>query len=339
MKPGRNDPCPCGSGNKYKHCCLGSQSALHAQVQDDVANIIALNPGLTLDELNVVVQRNMHARNHQPLADFCGLSPSQMSNWLDAPFTALNEVQIHTPTELSASPVMCYLQLMVDAALQNGGSFKATSKGNLPTVIVKQATDLLPQFAVAALQGDLSISEFAGSNEDKFNALHYTRVLAEIAGIFYRRSGSYHLKKTAQKAYLSQGIGAFFQPMLEAAVSQYNWGYLDAIEQPVDIRTFWLFMLWRLQSHADLERLTDEVATAFPDLMRQLIPTEYTEPLEMLKRLITLRFVERFLQFWGFVTLDRRRVYQQPAGPDMVQRQPLLTATFLFEISEAKPAN
>ena len=21
-KPGRNDPCPCGSGKKYKHCCL-----------------------------------------------------------------------------------------------------------------------------------------------------------------------------------------------------------------------------------------------------------------------------------------------------------------------------
>jgi len=20
-KPGRNDPCPCGSGKKYKHCC------------------------------------------------------------------------------------------------------------------------------------------------------------------------------------------------------------------------------------------------------------------------------------------------------------------------------
>ena len=22
MKIGRNDPCPCGSGKKYKHCCL-----------------------------------------------------------------------------------------------------------------------------------------------------------------------------------------------------------------------------------------------------------------------------------------------------------------------------
>jgi hypothetical protein len=26
-KIGRNDPCPCGSGKKYKHCCLGSKAA------------------------------------------------------------------------------------------------------------------------------------------------------------------------------------------------------------------------------------------------------------------------------------------------------------------------
>ncbi len=25
-KPGRNDPCPCGSGKKYKRCCLGRES-------------------------------------------------------------------------------------------------------------------------------------------------------------------------------------------------------------------------------------------------------------------------------------------------------------------------
>ncbi len=28
MKPGRNDPCPCGSGRKYKQCCLAKDEAL-----------------------------------------------------------------------------------------------------------------------------------------------------------------------------------------------------------------------------------------------------------------------------------------------------------------------
>ena len=24
--PGRNDPCPCGSGEKYKHCCMNTSA-------------------------------------------------------------------------------------------------------------------------------------------------------------------------------------------------------------------------------------------------------------------------------------------------------------------------
>ena len=28
MKTGRNDPCPCGSGRKYKHCCLNRRDAM-----------------------------------------------------------------------------------------------------------------------------------------------------------------------------------------------------------------------------------------------------------------------------------------------------------------------
>lgn len=31
-KAGRNDPCPCGSGKKYKRCCL---TQTDARVEDD----------------------------------------------------------------------------------------------------------------------------------------------------------------------------------------------------------------------------------------------------------------------------------------------------------------
>ena len=30
-KPGRNDPCPCGSGNKYKKCCLSKDQAMERE--------------------------------------------------------------------------------------------------------------------------------------------------------------------------------------------------------------------------------------------------------------------------------------------------------------------
>ncbi|MGL5488066.1 MAG: hypothetical protein ACRDC6_17525 [Shewanella sp.] len=124
-----------------------------------------------------------------------------MANWLYALFEQLQWVKISTPDSLSASPVMRYLALIIDEAMAQEGSFKATSKGNLTTKLVKQASELLPELAVAQFPINISISEFAGSNEDKFNALHYTRVLADISGIIYLRSGRYHVKKSVQKHY------------------------------------------------------------------------------------------------------------------------------------------
>ena len=35
-KPGRNDPCPCGSGNKYKKCCLAKEELIEAEARGAV---------------------------------------------------------------------------------------------------------------------------------------------------------------------------------------------------------------------------------------------------------------------------------------------------------------
>lgn len=332
MKVGRNDPCPCGSGKKHKHCCINATSKLHGEVFDDFAQTVAMNPNLTLDELNLVAQQKMAERNNRPSADFCGLTPTQMANWLYAPFRDLVGVSVNTPDDVSTSPVMRYLKLIVDEAMQQDGSFKATSKGNLPAKLAKQASDLLPEFAVSQHHTNISISEFAGINEDKFNALHYTRILAEISGIIYLRSGRFHIKKAAQKQYQNQGIQAFFKPMLEAAITRYNWAYLDSFEYDVELRTFWLFMLWRLQSHGSVEQLIEDVAKAFPDLLHQLTPDEHFSSIRLLSLLIESRFIERFLQFWGFVVADPRKIFSEEYVPRRASIQPLLTHTFHFTI-------
>lgn len=334
MKLGRNDPCHCGSGKKLKHCCMDGFSKQHAQVFDDVEAMLAMSPNLSFDELNAVLQQKMQDRNHQPHPDFCGLSPMQMSNWLYAPFNELQEVSISTPDDLSNSPVMRYLALILDEAMAQEGSVKATSKGNLPAKLAKQASELLPEFSVARFERDISISEFAGSNEDKFNALHYTRVLAEISGIIYRRSGRYHVKKLAQKQYQALGIQAFFKPMLEAAISKYNWGYLDGFEDDVDLRTFWLFMLWRIQSHHSVDQLVKEMMTAFPDVLQAFSIDDYLSPARRLSMLIESRFVKRFLQFWGFVAMDPIRYINAEPVARVVEVQPLLKQTFQFTINK-----
>jgi hypothetical protein len=295
MKPGRNDSCSCGSGKKYKRCCMDSSSKQHAEMCDDIAQTAAMNPDLSLEELNLVAQHKITEQNNRPRADFCGLSSSQLSNWLYAPFSELTNVTFNIPNNLSTSPVMRYLALILDEAMQHDGAFKATSKGNLPAKLVKQASDVLPEFAVAQYQTVPSISEYTGTNEDKFNALHYTRILAEVAGIIVQKNGHFQVKKTAQKQYQAHGLQAFFLPMLEAAITKYNWGYFDSWTQNSDLRTFWLFMLWRLHSHGGIDKLIEEVCVAFPDLLRQFSSTNYYTPQDQLGSLILLPLIQNAL--------------------------------------------
>ena len=332
MKIKRNEPCPCASGKKYKHCCMNSSSKQQGAVIDDIQQIALMNPNLSLEDLNIVAQQKIETANNSAHSDFCGLSPAQMHNWLYAPFYTLKGVTIDTPDDVKSCPVMRYLSIILDEAIQNSGAFKATSKGNLPTKIVKQACELLPEFAIAQFEQDISISEYAGSNEDKFNALHYTRILAEITGIIHLRNGRYYLEQSAQAQYQEQGIQAFFMPMLETATTQYNWAYFDAWEEDIDLRTFWLFMLWRLQTHTSLEQLRDEVITAFPDLLEKCPSSEYLSPTQLLESLISSRFIRRFLEFWGFITLDPRHYIDRKKIHRKANIQPLMKHTFRFDV-------
>ena len=50
-KTGRNDPCPCGSGKKYKHCCLEKDRAA------EFAPAIAQRVALQAQKANQVAQR------------------------------------------------------------------------------------------------------------------------------------------------------------------------------------------------------------------------------------------------------------------------------------------
>ncbi|MEJ2085616.1 MAG: SEC-C metal-binding domain-containing protein [Acidobacteriota bacterium] len=35
--PGRNEPCPCGSGKKYKRCCLAKDEAMEREARAEAA--------------------------------------------------------------------------------------------------------------------------------------------------------------------------------------------------------------------------------------------------------------------------------------------------------------
>lgn len=51
MKVGRNNPCPCGSGKKYKKCCLNKDQESHQSYQSNNSNI----ESLTIKDRNIIL--------------------------------------------------------------------------------------------------------------------------------------------------------------------------------------------------------------------------------------------------------------------------------------------
>jgi hypothetical protein len=329
----RNQPCPCGSGKKFKHCCDGGSShPPHLQeVFADLQQLALSNPGLSREDFEIVMASRMRAQNSKPSADLCGLSPEQMHNWLYAPWNSWQGVNFSTPADVSGSPVMRYLEILLDNLLEEGGSIKLTPKGNLPVRIVQQCADIAEQLPSVGNLHPVSISEYRGRNEDDFNALHYTRLVAQEAGVLYQRSGRLHARKDAQKKYRQQGIGGFYADMLESAVSRYNWGYMDLYSDQLALQELWLFMLWRLHSHGCIQQLGQELAIVIKPVLDQLPQPEYSSKEEQLTNIVSIRFVWRFLGFFGLVRhLEGRSSPREDR--EKVEFTPLMAASFTFRL-------
>ena len=86
-------------------------------------------------------------------------------------------------------------------------------------------------------------------------------------------------------------------------------------------------MLWRIQNHSSVDQLTEEVVTAFPDLLLAFPTKDYFLPERNLGMLIETRFIERFLQFWGFwdcsfgIAVLKPRSLINPRLPRLRKRQ------------------
>lgn len=47
-QPGRNDPCHCGSGKKYKNCCQGKDASSFMSKSGMIATLIVIIAGLVI---------------------------------------------------------------------------------------------------------------------------------------------------------------------------------------------------------------------------------------------------------------------------------------------------
>ena len=203
MKTGPNDPCPCGSGKKYKHCCLSQASIANDEFPgDELHRLIAGRDFDSLEEVQTLADNFMQQRNQQPQDDFQGLSPEQVHRMLHFPFDTpeyfIFSETLHTEPD---APILTLIQWIANAIDVKG--LKATAKGNLPQKLCKEAfVDYRKYLPEHDFRHRMKIN-----NEDDFGDLHVTRIILELAGLLRKTKGRFFLTKKYQQLVEKKRIG------------------------------------------------------------------------------------------------------------------------------------
>ncbi len=335
MKPGRNDLCPCGSGKKYKNCCLASDEQQHkpAGLYDIKANIREEIGGRdfgSLDELQAALDEIYQRRNRTPLESFCGLSPEQMHRFLHFPFDSSEVVSFsdifQKPPE---APALILFSLIVNGCGDSG--LKATAKGYLPQRFCQEA-------AITFWNDDEYEKKTLGfriRKELDFGDLNVVRIVAEMAGLLRKYRGRFMLTKKCRQLLAAPEKGGIYLELLKAYTRSFNWGYRDLFEEIDIIQLSFVFSLFLLHKFgADFHKpafYEDKFIQAFPAAMREIPDPPYGTREEYIGDCYSLRTMERFAVFFGLIEMNilSDKIFKREYE---IKKRPLLDELVSFNV-------
>lgn len=316
VKVGRNDPCPCGSGKKYKKCCIDQAQA--PSVKTATGGMIAAEMELSdlqqamqerefssIEEMDAFIQDYDQKQNRTPLDDFEGLSPEQMYKLQNLTFESPEIVEFPTVLDNPPSaPVVTLFEILVEAIGEDG--LKPTSTGNLPRKLVQDAA-----MACWGEERYRKHTQYASiRSETDFYELYFTRLIAELAGLIRKYKGKFILSRECRKLLKQGGMRVVYPILLRVHAQEFNWAYWDNFPETSYIQELFGYTLYLLDRYGDQWRentfYEDAFMRAFPLAMKH-VEAPLAELIEMTNRgMYTQRCLRRFCEFTGLVESDRK---------------------------------
>ncbi|HBG06746.1 MAG: hypothetical protein A2075_14625 [Geobacteraceae bacterium GWC2_58_44] len=336
MKIGRNDPCPCGSGIKYKKCCAGKEEAGEKStgtggILDELKEMLKGQSFGSLEDAKVFAGQFMQQRNLAAMDDFHGVSSEQMHRFLYFPLETPQLVSFPSRLDIAPeAPIVTVFNLLADGIGEQG--LKATATGNLPRNFCRESA--------RAYLGDEEYRQWSRlgelRSEPEFEEMHVTRLVAEMAGLIRNYKGKFILSKECRKLLAEQGQPGIYPLLFQAFVREYNWSYTDRYGELPFIQQSFLFSLYLLTRYGNDWKSNifyqDCFLRAFPALISQAPPVgSYMSPEKVLRSSYSLRSLERFARFMGLAEIER-------AGKDRysdefkVRKLPLLDHVVQFHL-------
>lgn len=334
MKINRNDPCPCGSGKKYKKCCLEKHQS-YDQPEDvvetftDIRQLLASKEFSSLDEVNAFLATHMTQRNQLPKKDFDGLSSEQMHRFLHFPFES--DTLIVFPKQLAtqpSAPILTLFSVLVEAIGEKG--LKPTATGNLPRNFCREAA--LRYWEAGTYEEKTRYGNI--NKEEDFFDLHVTRIVAELAGLIRKYRGKFILSRECRMLICESGMTCIYPRLFRTYVERFNWGYWDGYPELSFIQQSFLFSLYLLHRHGgDWRPQTFYEAhflQAFPMILKEVPTGPYTNPEQTVRSCYSFRNLEHFWDFFGLAKIELISTEQRYPRQFRVRKLPLLRAIVKF---------
>lgn len=332
---GRNNPCPCGSGKKFKKCCMGKDESAPssrgtAEVSGGLREAMEGRQFSSLAEVQAFTDRYTQQRNQRLLDEFHGLSPEQMHHLLYFPFASPELVRFPEVLDTTpAAPMLTLFNLLTEAIGEQG--LKPTAKGNLPQKFCREAA--LTYWGEETWREN---TRFRGINrEEDFIDLHVTRLVAELAGLIRKYKGRFILSRDCRSQLNGEGAPAIYPRLFKAYIEQFNWAYRDGYPETRFIQSAFLFTLYLLTLYGDTCRshtfYEDSFLRAFPMVIHEMSPDTLLAPDEAVRNCYTWRTLVHFAGFVGLAEVE-------PVSEKLLCREyrvkglPLLHDTVQFHI-------
>ncbi|MBN1625674.1 MAG: SEC-C domain-containing protein [Deltaproteobacteria bacterium] len=333
--PGRNDPCPCGSGKKYKKCCMGRErtgtsNSDTADVFDELRQAIEGQKFSSIQEAQAFADLFMQKHNQEPIEAFHGISREQMHRILYSPFTSPQIVSFPDRLDTTPSaPILSLFSMLVDAIGDKG--MKPTAKGNLPRNFCREAA-----MSYWGEETYLENTLFCGINrEEDFFEMHITRIIAGIAGLVRKYKGRFMLSRNCRSLMSKMGLAGIYPRLFRAYVEKFNWGYCDRYPDIFFIRHSFLFTLYLLKRYGGTWHpqtfYEDCFLRAFPMLLDHVEPTPFYTPEQEIRSCYTLRAMKRFARFLGLAEVEAliKKPYEKECR---IRKLPLLEDAVRFHL-------
>ena len=327
MTVGRNDPCPCGSGKKYKKCCL-QKDEQEAKVRHTAPNPFEEDEEmLPFDPSSFPPILTEMPKDGAPVVDaLFSNNPNRPQDSIRLCFEKDAETYLRTPVMIIATALLRLVEEAKSVQLSEQGEFP------IETIRGVYLDAVMPVFP--------ELEEPPKSAETAVEVVRL-RAALEIAGYLERNGTAIVLGKKGS-AFLADAtsrdsVKDLYRDLLHAFIDKFNWihrtYYTDVIEQ---IQHNVLLDIAILRKRAKTWINTNRLAEAFIEAMPFIVEKSNEEkPAEVLDDLwdgelqVRIAFYDLFLQmfcrYFGFV--DAREA-------PLAKERELIEATMEVKTSE-----